>query len=46
MNVVQLLYKLRVISNVEIEVSLLPEMLFPTQAKSGLEWATQPDVSL
>ena len=40
MNVAQLLYKLRVISNVEIVVPLLPEMLFPTQAKIGLEWAT------
>src|SRR5258708_12017191 len=40
MNIAQLLHKLRVISNVEIVVPLLPEMLFPTRAKSGLEWAT------
>jgi hypothetical protein len=41
MNIAQLLHELRVISNVEIVGPLLPEMLFPTQAKSGLEWATR-----
>jgi hypothetical protein len=40
MNVAKLLHKLRVISSVEIVGSLLPEMLFPTQAKCGLEWVT------
>src|SRR6266496_4248031 len=40
MNIAQLLHKLWVIPNVEIVVPLLPEMLFPTQAKIGLEWAT------
>jgi hypothetical protein len=28
------------VSNVEIVIVLLPEVLLPTQAKSGLEWAT------
>jgi hypothetical protein len=41
MDIAQLLHELRVISNVEIVVSLLPEMMFPTQAKSGLEWTTR-----
>jgi hypothetical protein len=40
MNIAQRFHKLRIISDVEIVVSLLPEMLFPTQAKGGLEWAT------
>jgi len=40
MDIAQLLHELRVIANVEIVVSLLPEMLFPTQANTGLEWAT------
>ena len=71
MNIAQLFHKLRIISNVEIVVPLLPEMLgianqtprysllqrlqrigqrvllrfaepvgIPTQAKTGLEWAT------
>jgi hypothetical protein len=40
MDIAQLLHKLRVIANVEIVVPLLPEMLFPTQAKTRLEWAT------
>ena len=39
MNVAQLFHKLRVISNVEIVVALLPEMLrCPTQAWFWLEW--------
>jgi hypothetical protein len=38
MNIAQLFRKLRVIANVETVVSLLPEMLFPTQANTGLEW--------
>jgi hypothetical protein len=41
MNVTQLFDKLRVISNVEIVVSLLPASNIATQAKSGLEWATR-----
>ena len=40
MNIAQLFHKLRVISNIEIVISLLPEMLLPTQAKTGHEWAT------
>jgi|GEM_PF-4163622 len=40
MNIAQLLHKLRVVANVEILVLLLPEMLFTTQAKTWLEWAT------
>jgi hypothetical protein len=40
MNIAQLFHKLRVISNIEIVISLLPEMLIPTQAKTGLEGAT------
>src|SRR6185369_4255067 len=39
-DVAQLFHNLRVIPNVEIVVALLPEMIgYPTQAKSGLEWA-------
>ena len=41
MNVAELLHKLRVITNVEIVVSLLPEMLgdgWPIQARFWLEW--------
>jgi hypothetical protein len=41
MNIAQLFRKLRVIANVETVVSLLPEMLFPTQANTGLEWITR-----
>jgi hypothetical protein len=40
MNMAQLFHKTAGNSNVEIVVRLLPEMLFPTQAKRGLEWAT------
>ena len=40
MDVTQLLDKLLVIADVEIVVTLLPEMLSPTQANTGLEWAT------
>jgi hypothetical protein len=42
MNIAQLLHKLRVISNVEIVVPLLPEMLggWPTQARFWLEWGS------
>ncbi len=43
MNIAQLFHKLRVISNIEIVISLLPEMLFPTQAKrSGIKSSGQP----
>jgi hypothetical protein len=44
MNIAQLFHKLRLISNVEIVVPLFPEMLTPTQAKTGLEWATGPSI--
>jgi len=40
MNVAEFFHKLWVVSNVEIVIALLPEVLFPTQAKGGLEWAT------
>jgi hypothetical protein len=40
MNVAEFFHKLWVVSNVEIIIALLPEVLFPTQAKGGLEWAT------
>ena len=39
MNIAQLFHKLRVISNVEVVVPLLPEMIgCPTQAWFWLEW--------
>jgi hypothetical protein len=38
MNVAQHFHKPRVITNIEIVISPLPEMLFPNQAKRGLEW--------
>ena len=43
MNIAQLFHKLRIVSNIEIVVPFLPEMLSPTQAKTGLEWATGGD---
>ena len=69
MNIAQLLHKLQIISNVEIVVPLLPEIVcckqatamitaecdemalatvvnIPTQAKTGLEWATCPQKRL
>ncbi len=45
MNVVQFLYKLRMIANVEIVVALLPEMIGvadQTPCHSLLEWANRP----
>src|SRR5436309_7067537 len=46
MNVTQLLHKLRIIANIKIVVSLLPEMLdqhgWPIQACLWLEWVKWP----
>ena len=42
MDVTEFLDKLGIVPDVEIVITLLPEMVgkFPTQAKTGLEWGT------
>ena len=43
MDVTEFLHKLGMVADVEIVITLLPEMVgkFPTQANTGLEWGTR-----